>query len=146
MSEAATKADIERLYDKLEPMATDIAVIKTKLFDHLDDARDTKRNLRRSVISALVGCAKMAIIFLLASWVISLQGCTNYSARIEIPVLGPDGVTVVATKTATIDMSYLAQDKTFKRFEIDPVTGKVILENFGSETSQAIEAAINKIP
>ncbi len=84
MSEAATKADIERLHDKLEPMAIDIAVIKTKLFDHLDDAKDTKKNLRKSVIGALVGVAKMALIFLLASWVISLQGCTKYESCVEI--------------------------------------------------------------
>lgn len=144
--EAATKADIERLHDKLEPMAIDIAVIKTRLFDHLDDAKDTKKSLRKSIISALVGVAKMALIFLLASWVVSLQGCTNYRARIEIPVLGPDGVTVVATKVATIDMTYLLQDKTFKKFEIDPETCKVMLENFGSETSQVVEAVLNKIP
>ena len=86
---------------------------------------------------------RTAIIFIL---VISLQGCTNYQARIEIPVMAPDGITVVAVKIATIDMTYLLQDKTFKRFEIDPVTSKVTLENFGSRTSQAIEAAINKIP
>ncbi len=165
MTEVATKTDIDRLHDKLDPMAIDVAVIKAKMEnlppprpcgylselkhnvdDHLADANDTKKNLRRSVISALVGVAKMAIIFLLASWVVSLQGCTNYRARIEIPVIAPDGITVVAVKIATIDMTYFAQDKTFKRFEIDPDTGKAVVENFGSKTSQAIEAAINKIP
>ncbi len=146
MTEVATKADIDRLYDKLEPMAIDVAVIKSKLEEHLDDAKDTKKNLRRSVISALVGVAKMAIIFLLASWVVSLQGCTRYEARIEIPVIAPDGITVVATKIATIDMTYLLQDKTFKRFEIDPDTSRVILENFGSETSQVLEKVLEKIP
>lgn len=174
-SEAATRADIERLYDKLEPMAIDIAVIKTKMEDlppprpcgyltdlkhevdnHLGDASDTKKSLKKSVISALVGVAKMAIIFLIASWVLSLQGCTNYRARIEIPVtvmdtdgnpiIGPDGIPIVKTKVASIDMFYFVQDKTFKRFEIDPETNKVIIENFGSKMSQAIEAAVNKIP
>ena len=165
MTEVATKTDIDRLHDKLDPMAIDVAVIKAKMEnlppprpcgylselkhnvdDHLADANDTKKNLRRSVISALVGVAKMAIIFLLASWVVSLQGCTRYEARIEIPVIAPDGITVVAVKIATIDMTYLLQDKTFKRFEIDPDTSRVILENFGSETSQVLEKVLEKIP
>lgn len=85
--EAATKADIERLHDKLDPMAIDVAVIKAKMVDlprsrpceylvqHLSDASDTKKSLKKSIIGALVGVAKMAIIFLIATWVISLQGC-----------------------------------------------------------------------
>ncbi len=76
MSETATKADIERLHDKLEPMAIDIAVIKSRLEDHLDDAKEVKKTWRTPIIKALVNAAQMAIIFLLASWVISLQGRT----------------------------------------------------------------------
>jgi len=93
MPEAATKADIDRLYDRLDPMAIDVAVIKSRMESlpeprpceyfvglkkevdtHIDEAKDATQTWKKSVIAALVSAAKMALIFLLASWVISLQG------------------------------------------------------------------------
>ena len=39
-------------------------------------------------------------------------------------------------------MFYSFQDKEFKKFVFDPNTGEIEIENFGSETSQVVTAAI----
>lgn len=85
--ETATKKDIERLYDKIEPMSVNIAVILTKLEDmpemparpctfhtelkedvdaHISEHKENVRTWRQPVIRALVDMAKIAIVFLMA--------------------------------------------------------------------------------
>ena len=56
------------------------------------------------------------------------SGCTTYHAKIG---------------NAEIKMTYFLQDKTFKSFTYDPNTNTVTIQNFGSETSQVIGAAIS---
>lgn len=69
MSETATKADIERLYDKLEPMAISVAVIETKVItletdfqNHVNEGKATHKTLRDAIIKKLVDVAVMVII------------------------------------------------------------------------------------
>ena len=76
MTEAATKADINRIYDRLEPMAQDLASIKTRLDltppppkqpctfleTHLDDHKKTANTWKTSVIRTVVDVVKMAIV------------------------------------------------------------------------------------
>ena len=88
----------------------------------------------------------IAIIGGILSAIALLTGCTRYNARLEVPVLAPDGVTVVATKVVDIDMSYLLQKKEIKKFEIDFLNNILTLENFGSDTSQVVEAVLEKLP
>ena len=56
-----------------------------------------------------------------------LSGCTTYRATLG---------------DAQVDMTYFLQDKTFKSFCYDPNSHMITIENFGSETSQIVEAAI----
>ena len=76
----ATKDDITRVYDKLEPMAKSIAQIETKLEmmgipkqpcifleNHLDDHNDIQKTWKSSFIRTVVDLAKMAIVAV-ATW------------------------------------------------------------------------------
>jgi len=56
-----------------------------------------------------------------------VSGCTSYTARIG---------------EAEIKMDYFLQNKSFKSLSFDPNTNTITIENFGSETSQIVEAAI----
>lgn len=75
---AATKADIERIYDKLEPIAADVASIKTRLdltpnipdrpctqlTEHLDEHKDTVMTWKKSAVRAAVDLVKLATVAL----------------------------------------------------------------------------------
>ena len=56
-----------------------------------------------------------------------VTGCTSYEARIG---------------DANIKMNYLLQDKKFKSVSFNPSTGAIVIENFGSETSEIVASAI----
>ena len=58
----ATKADIERLHDKLDPIGKDVAVIKSQLAEHLKPHQTTRSTWQRSVISGLVHMIEIAVI------------------------------------------------------------------------------------
>ncbi|KKN77243.1 hypothetical protein LCGC14_0362210 [marine sediment metagenome] len=58
----ATKADIERLYDKLDPIGKDVAVIKSQLAEHLKTHQTTRTTWQRSVIGGLVHMIEVAVI------------------------------------------------------------------------------------
>jgi len=76
--------------------------------------------------------SKLLIAFIwlvfVMSCVVWLFGCTTYRATLG---------------DAQVDMTYVLQDKTFKSFSYDPNTHMIIIENFGSETSQIVESAIS---
>jgi hypothetical protein len=54
-----TKEDINRIYDKLEPMATDLAVIKSQMEEHLKSHKTWEDTLVggavKIVICAVIG-------------------------------------------------------------------------------------------
>jgi len=69
-----TKVDIDRIYDKLEPMGKSIVRIETQLkfmvipsqpcFElekHLADCKDTKRTFKTAIIRAVVDIGKVCI-------------------------------------------------------------------------------------
>ncbi len=72
-------------------------------------------------------------VFSIVVWVALLMavslvaGCTTYHAKVG---------------EAEITMTYFLQDKNIKKFTFDPNTNTVIIENFGSETSQVVESAV----
>ena len=58
----ATKADIERLHDKLDPIGKDVAVIKSQLAEHLKTHQTTRATWQRSVFSGIVHMIEVAVI------------------------------------------------------------------------------------
>jgi len=71
----ATKDDINRVYDKLEPMARSITQIETKLEmmvipkqpcvfleAHLEEQKDAQKTWKSSFVRAVVDVAKMGIV------------------------------------------------------------------------------------
>ena len=61
---------------------------------------------------------------------LSTIGCTSYSAKIG---------------DAEIDMVYFLQDKSIKSLVFDPINYTIKIEQFGSETSQVVEAIAEAI-
>lgn len=59
---------------------------------------------------------------------ISLSSCTNYHAKVG---------------NAEVDMWYFLQDKNIKSFTFNSKTGEITIENFGTQTSQVVEAAVS---
>ncbi len=76
MSEIATKDDINRIYDKLEPIAESLTRVETRLDlmptplkqpcnflnSHLNDHKTTVKTWKSSVIRACVDMAKMGVV------------------------------------------------------------------------------------
>lgn len=69
--------------------------------------------------------------------ILAICGCTTYHAEVPIPN---------SDKIATLDMTYFLQKKDIKKFKINLVTSEIILENFGSDTSEVVQTLIDKFP
>ncbi len=49
-----TKEDITRIHDKLDPMATDLAVIKFQMKEHLELHKDTLKTWKHMAINGVI--------------------------------------------------------------------------------------------
>lgn len=76
----------------------------------------------------LVERENMKILMILG--LLLLAGCTTYTARVG---------------DAEVQMTYFLQDKSFKSFGYNSETKTITIEEYGSETSQIIEAVLKGV-